>query len=44
MAFNEEVRIKFMIDHYKTRFFQLEYYNRYDNYSTDDTAKIAKDN
>src|SRR5579885_15747 len=43
MAYNEAVRLKFMIDHYKARFPSAQIIV-YDNYSTDATAQIAKDN
>jgi glycosyltransferase involved in cell wall biosynthesis len=40
MAFNEEVLLQFMIDHYRSRFPGCEIYV-YDNESTDRTAEIA---
>jgi glycosyltransferase involved in cell wall biosynthesis len=43
IAFNEEVLIKFMIDHYRSRFPNCHIVV-YDNFSTDNTAQIAKDN
>lgn len=43
LAYNEEIRIQFMIDHYRTRFPNCNIVI-YDNYSTDKTAEIAKQN
>lgn len=43
IAYNEEVFIKFMIDHYKQRFSNCHIVV-YDNMSTDNTVKIAKEN
>jgi glycosyltransferase involved in cell wall biosynthesis len=43
LAYNEAPFIQFMIDHYRTRFPDCPIVV-YDNQSTDDTVKIAKDN
>lgn len=43
VAFNEEVFIKFMIDHYRSRFPNCHIVV-YDNMSTDNTVKIALEN
>lgn len=43
MAFNEELLMQFMIDHYRSRFPDCKIIV-YDNESTDNTAQIAKDN
>lgn len=43
ITFNEELLIKFMIEHYRTRFPTCSIIF-YDNSSTDNTAKIAQDN
>jgi glycosyltransferase involved in cell wall biosynthesis len=43
MAYNEEVKLQFMIDHYKKRFPNC-YFVIYDNYSTDNTHSIAEKN
>lgn len=43
MAYNEELLMKFMIDHYRTRFPGC-FITVYDNESTDNTAAIAKEN
>jgi glycosyltransferase involved in cell wall biosynthesis len=43
IAYNEEVLIQFMIDHYRSRFPNCHIVI-YDNGSTDDTVKIAKQN
>src|SRR5271165_1255231 len=43
MAYNEELLIKYMIDHYRTRFPNC-FITVYDNESTDNTAKIAAEN
>jgi hypothetical protein len=43
VAYNEEVLIQFMIDHYRTRFPGCKIVV-YDNMSTDNTAKIARAN
>ena len=43
MAYNEEVRLQFMIDHYKQRFNACKFII-FDNHSTDATAQIANDN
>lgn len=43
IAYNEEVFLKFFIDHYRSRFPNCKIVV-YDNMSTDNTVKIAKDN
>ncbi len=43
LAYNEELFIQFMIDHYRERFPNCRIV-LYDNMSTDDTVKIAKQN
>jgi glycosyltransferase involved in cell wall biosynthesis len=43
MAYNEEVFLQFMIDHYRNQFPNCKIV-LYDNESTDNTAKIAADN
>jgi glycosyltransferase involved in cell wall biosynthesis len=43
MAFNEEVFLQYMINHYKERFPSCKFVV-YDNYSTDRTSEIAKNN
>ncbi|MEK6881196.1 MAG: glycosyltransferase, partial [Nanoarchaeota archaeon] len=43
LAFNEELVLKFMIDHYRARFSECHIVV-YDNKSTDKTVEIAKAN
>jgi len=43
MAYNEEIKMQFMIDHYKKRFPSCNFII-YDNYSTDNTHSIAEKN
>jgi len=43
VAYNEELQIKFLIDHYRSRFPECHIIV-YDNMSTDGTVKIAKEN
>ena len=43
MAYNEEIKMQFMIDHYKKRFPSCHFVI-YDNYSTDNTHSIAEKN
>ena len=43
MAYNEEIKMQFMIDHYKKRFINCHFVI-YDNYSIDNTHSIAEKN
>ena len=43
LTYNEEAMIEFFINHYRKRFPNCQI-NIFDNYSTDETIKIAKKN
>ena len=43
MTYNEEFRLPFMLNHYKTRFPECKFII-FDNFSTDNTVKIATEN